>query len=71
MEGDGKGGDYVGILTFISAILFIHGIIQILNPDLFLKIKAQGAMSSRSVRIGGFILVPLSIMMFLIDLMIE
>jgi len=58
----------MGPLTFVSVLLFIHGVIQILNPEIFVKLKIQGAHTRKGVRTGGFIAIPVSILLFVIDL---
>jgi len=59
----------MGFVTVLSILLFAHGLIQIFYPGFFLLIKAQGAMSPRNVRLGGIIVLPVSVILFIFDLL--
>jgi hypothetical protein len=59
----------MGSLAYLAIIVFIQGVIQIIYPELFIRLKIQGTKSPHAIRIGGYIVIPVSIVLFVIDLL--
>lgn len=58
----------MGSFTFISVLIFIHGIIQIVYPDIFIKLKIEGAYTRKGVRFSGYFVIIVGTMLFTFDL---
>lgn len=64
----GDGGDKLSPLAFVYVLVFIHGLIQIFYPEIFIKLKFQGAHTPKGVKVGGYIAIFISIILFIYEL---
>lgn len=61
-------GVKMGPLSVIAILGFILGLLQIIFPDVFVILKVQGTKKPSAIRRGGFIVVSVSTILFIIDL---
>ncbi|MGX4584187.1 hypothetical protein [Paenibacillus chitinolyticus] len=57
----------MGPLTILGAVSAIMGLVQIMFPNFILKLKPLGIKSSKQIKQGGYITLPLGVIVIIFD----
>ncbi len=58
-------------LTLIGVVAVIYSLLQITIPDIILSMKPFGVKTREAVRVGGFITLPIGIIIIIADLVMN